>query len=95
MGESDLLIHNWSTSASAWQFGICEWHPSVIELSKNVTHGEKMKSPMQRTELLLGPASFKTDLSAYQVLGLGVFGTVLLVALVAFVSSRVKSGKTM
>ncbi|HEY3965367.1 MAG TPA: hypothetical protein VGM05_12500 [Planctomycetaceae bacterium] len=77
--------HDWSLSIGSWSFGITETPDDFIELAKSFGFIEK------KTTVHLGPASFQTSLSAYQVLGLGIVGTVLLAALVAAVITRHRS----
>lgn len=79
--------HDWSIDVGRWKFGICETHASVMSFYEN----EGIVIPL--ATIYVGPTWFDTNLSAFQVLGLFVIATLLLVAGVSFVAGRGRAGK--
>jgi hypothetical protein len=75
--------HEWTFSFGDWKFGVEELSADFLRVTG-----------FPPTSVHVGPTSFDTSFSAYEVVGIGVVGALLLVAAVALVITRGRSGNT-
>ena len=79
----EVYKHEWTVSVGDWKFGVEELQDYILRLTSGAS-----------TTVHIGPTSFETNLSAYQVLGIATIGSLILLAVVAFVVSRAGRGST-
>jgi hypothetical protein len=77
--------HKWTVFVWDRMWGVDELEP---------LSADAIGQSVQPTRVWLGVTAFDTNLTAFDVLGIGVIGALLLVAAVAWVITKVGRGKT-